>query len=263
MLNGDSTGGVNSTGNVDYSKMDRQLNNYLDKSVKTDDSKNKENENPNKMGTLDDMAKFDSLKNDGDGDENEEDSWPNTSEVKITNAEDETSPNYEEDFDDGEELELITKEQETGSMTDNSVPEKVKDITELEPNSENTLRNSDNFDENRGFDLSPIHSSQIKTPGESQNLKESSMDIKNFESEKLDNEKLESENYEIPDKNPPSPKRVSISLPNEQQFPRPTTATQQRKEFTKKSISEKETSSKLQKIQSSILRKKNANRYKH
>merc|ERR1712154_627221 len=56
LLNGDSTGGVNSTGNVDYSKMDRQLNNYLDKSVKTDDSKmneGKENENPNKMGTLD------------------------------------------------------------------------------------------------------------------------------------------------------------------------------------------------------------------
>merc|ERR1712050_562154 len=43
LLNGDSTGGVNSTGNVDYSKMDRQLNNYLDKSLKTGESVEEKN----------------------------------------------------------------------------------------------------------------------------------------------------------------------------------------------------------------------------
>ena len=282
LLNGDSTGGVNSTGNVDYSKMDRQLNNYLDKSVKTDDSKNnetKENENPKKMGTLDDMAKFDSLRNDQEEvldvvlneNEEEEDSWPNTSDVKYTNAEDETSPNYEEDFDDGEELELVTEKPEE-LTNEESVEDSeliggiIKKITELEPNSEATLKNeSENNveidDEYRGFDLSPIHSSALtKTPAESQNFGES-RSFKNHQDFTESRGLKESKDFSASGDGHASPKRVSISVPIV--IPRPTTATQQRKDFTQKTLSEKEKSVSSKKSNPSILRKKNADRYKH
>jgi len=281
LLNGDSTGGVNSTGNVDYSKMDRQLNNYLDKSVRTDDSKNnetKENENPKKMGTLDDMAKFDSLRNDDvldvvlNENEEEEDSWPNTSDVKYTNAEDETSPNYEEDFDDGEELELVTEKPEE-ITNEESLEESeliggiIKKITELEPNSEATLKNeSENNveidDEYRGFDLSPIHSSALtKTPAESQNFRESQNFKKSQDFTESQNF-TESKDFLASGDGHASPKRVSISVPSVT-GPRPTTATQQRKDFTQKILSEKEKSASSKKSNPSILRKKNADRYKY
>ena len=264
LLNGDSTGGVNSTGNVDYSKMDRQLNNYLDKSVKTDE---KENQDPKHdkigtlQGTMDDVAKIDSLKHD-DGQvletgqvlEAEEDSWPNTSDVKITNAEDETSPNYEEDFDDeAEELEVITKDHNSEDYG----TENVKEITELEPNSETTLKSESekhdstkNLDseklqsEKYGFDLSPIHSSQIKTPGESLSVMDSKIldpNInKEFQGVKSQDNFISNL---VSDVGYISPKRVSISISNEQtaiEHPRPTAATQQRREFTQKSITEKQ-----------------------